>query len=324
MKNTTPKKMFLFLSVLLLLAAPAYASGPHEEEDDHHEDKEHEEEHKEGEHEEGTIHLSEDQLATAELGIRRAEAGTITPSLNVFGLIRPNQEKLVHIVPRFSGVVLDVKKRLGEKVEEGDALAVMESNESLRAYTLRAPSSGQIVQWNVAPGQYAGTSDTLMVIADLGSGWLDLQIHTHDADLIREGQAVTFEGRVDDKPVTSEIGYVSPIAAQDTQSLLARAVIPNVEGHLNPGLYVTAKVSLQPVEASIVIARSAVQYEGPDPVIYVPAGAGEFEERRITLGQADDTHVELLDGLAPGEPYVADNAFILKAEAGKNAASHSH
>ena len=109
--------MFLFLSVLLLLAAPAYASGPHEE-DGRHEGEKHEEEHKEGEHEEETIHLSEDQLATAELGIRRAEAGTITPSLSVFGLIRPNQEKLVHIVPRFSGVVLDVKRRLGERVDE--------------------------------------------------------------------------------------------------------------------------------------------------------------------------------------------------------------
>ncbi|MGK2742455.1 efflux RND transporter periplasmic adaptor subunit [Tepidicaulis sp.] len=323
MKNSTSKKMFLFLSVLLLLAAPAYASGPHEE-DGRHEGEKHEEEHKEGEHEEETIHLSEDQLATAELGIRRAEAGTITPSLSVFGLIRPNQEKLVHIVPRFSGVVLDVKRRLGERVDEGDALAVMESNESLRAYTLRAPSSGQIVQWNVAPGQYAGTSDTLMVIADLSSVWLDMQVHTHDADLIREGQAVTFEGRMNEKPVTSKISYVSPIAAQDTQSLLARAVVPNVEGHLKPGLYVTAKVSLQPAEASVVIARSAVQYEGADPIIYVPAGEGEFEERRITIGRTDDAHAEILGGLASGEAYVAENAFILKAEAGKNAASHAH
>ncbi len=319
MKSIVAKQISLFLGGLLLLAVPANASGPNEE-SAHREG----EENGHDEHEEGKIHLSEDQLETADIGIKTAQAGTITPSLNVFGLIRPNQEKLVHIVPRFSGVVLDVKKRLGEKVEEGDALAVMESNESLRAYTLRAPSSGQIVQWNVAPGQYAGTSDTLMVIADLSSVWLDLQVHTHDAGLIGEGQTVVFEGGSNDKPVTSEISYVSPIAAQDTQSLLARAVVPNAEGRLKPGLYVTAKVSLQPVEASVVIARSAVQYEGAYPIIYVPAGEGEFEERRITIGRTDDTHAEILGGLASGEAYVAENAFILKAEAGKNAASHAH
>lgn len=319
MEKTASKKTALVLGALLLLTTPPQAAEPHEEDARHEQDA-----HGHDEHEEGKIHLSADQFETAELGIKAAQAGTITPSLNVFGLIRPNQEKLVHIVPRFSGVVLDVKKRLGERVEKGDALAVMESNESLRAYTLRAPSTGQIVQWNVAPGQYAGTSDTLMVIADLSSVWLDLQVHTHDADLIRQGQTVTFDGRMNEKPVTSKISYVSPIAAQDTQSLLARAVVPNAEGHLKPGLYVTTKVSLQPVEASVVIARSAIQYEGADPIIYVPAGEGEFEERRITIGRTDDIHAEILSGLASGEAYVAENAFILKAEAGKNAASHAH
>ena len=34
--------------------------------------------------------------------------------------------------------------------------------------------------------------------------------------------------------------------------------------------------------------------------------------------------IEILEGLDAGASYVAGNAFLLKAEAGKNAAAHSH
>jgi hypothetical protein len=34
--------------------------------------------------------------------------------------------------------------------------------------------------------------------------------------------------------------------------------------------------------------------------------------------------VEILDGLAPGDRFVAQGAFLLKAEIGKNEAAHEH
>ena len=44
----------------------------------------------------------------------------------------------------------------------------------------------------------------------------------------------------------------------------------------------------------------------------------------VKVGRSDASHVEILEGLAAGISYVTGNAFILKAEAGKNAAAHSH
>ncbi|MEY3608417.1 MAG: hypothetical protein RLZZ447_1205, partial [Verrucomicrobiota bacterium] len=34
--------------------------------------------------------------------------------------------------------------------------------------------------------------------------------------------------------------------------------------------------------------------------------------------------VEVLKGLAPGEEYVTDNSFLIKADIGKSGASHDH
>ncbi|MAU61750.1 MAG: efflux transporter periplasmic adaptor subunit [Parvibaculum sp.] len=296
----------------------ADADHAHDDEDDHALEEGHAEE-------EGHVNLSASQLENTDIEIAKATAGTLTLSTSLFGVIRPDLEKLVHIVPRFPGIVTEVKRRIGDEVSKGDVLLSVESNESLRSYTLRSPIAGRIIQRNVAPGQFADTETPLMVVADMSSVWLDLQVHRHDAGLVREGQRVTFRLEDEGDPVAATIGYVSPIAAQDTQSVLARAYVPNPDGRLQPGIFVSASVEQEKATARVVVGREAILYDGASSFVYVPGEEkGSFERLEVKTGRSDEKSVEIVDGLDPGSTYVAGNAFILKAEAGKNAASHAH
>ena len=49
-----------------------------------------------------------------------------------------------------------------------------------------------------------------------------------------------------------------------------------------------------------------------------------YEVRMLELGRSDGEYVEVLGGLKPGAPYVAENSYLIKADIEKSGASHDH
>lgn len=85
------------------------------------------------EHEEGVIVLSPEQLREFGMEVRSAEAGEISSVLTLPGEIVLNADHVAHIVPRLSGIVTRVDKRLGDEVKPGEVMAVLESRELAEA-----------------------------------------------------------------------------------------------------------------------------------------------------------------------------------------------
>ncbi|WP_255511981.1 hypothetical protein [Mitsuaria sp. TWR114] len=44
----------------------------------------------------------------------------------------------------------------------------------------------------------------------------------------------------------------------------------------------------------------------------------------MKTGRADGQRIEVLEGLKPGTRVATRNAFVIKSEAGKGSATHSH
>jgi cobalt-zinc-cadmium efflux system membrane fusion protein len=99
--------------------------------------------------------------------------------------------------------------------------------------------------------------------------------------------------------------------------MLARVVLPNPKGDLRPGLFVTAQIAVGEVDAPVAVKVSALQTWKDKPVVFVDVGDA-FEARAVELGERDNEMVEVLSGLLPGDPYVSENSFNLKAELGKS------
>ena len=49
-----------------------------------------------------------------------------------------------------------------------------------------------------------------------------------------------------------------------------------------------------------------------------------YEVRMLKLGRRTPEWTEVLGGLEPGEVYVSDNAFLIRADIEKSGASHDH
>lgn len=82
-------------------------------------------------HEDGAQHAEIDEASAEKHGIKLAPAasGTLQSGLNLPGEIALDANRVVHVVPRLTGVATQVSKNLGDTVSKGDVLAVIDSRE---------------------------------------------------------------------------------------------------------------------------------------------------------------------------------------------------
>jgi membrane fusion protein, heavy metal efflux system len=267
----------------------------------------------------GRIELDEKKAENAHLELAVAGPAKIQSVLRLYGKIAMNEDAVANVSPRFPGLVKAVSGRLGDRVEKGQALAVVESNDSLRSYQVTSEIAGTIIKKEVTIGEVVRDDKPIFTVADLSTVWIDFSVFPQDFKRVRLGQTARITYAADVKPISGKISYISPTGSENTQSLLARAVAPNLEGLLRPGLFVMGDLETDEVEVPIAVRPEAIQTLNEKTAIFVVEGKA-FEAREVKLGARDENHVQVLSGLNAGDHYVSANSFLLKAELAKGEA----
>ena len=105
---------------------------------------------------------------------------------------------------------------------------------------MKSEIDGVIIKRDIALGEFVDTSKTIFIVADLSNVWVDFSVYRHESENLHVGQKVPFSHVNADK-IDSKISYISPFGLENTQTTLARAVVPNGNGQFRPGLFITAK-----------------------------------------------------------------------------------
>ena len=194
---------------------------------------------------------------------------------------------------------------------------------SFTRYEVVAPAAGTVIEKHLTVGETVKDDTDAFSIADLQTVWADLNASPSDLSLVKQGQRVRISTGADLPEVEGKVSYIGSTVSEETRTVLVRIELPNPEGRLRPGLFVTATLSAGEAAAAVIVPQSAIQtLEGKSSVfVQTPEG---FAPRAITLGQANDTHVEVTGGLAAGERYAATETFLLKADLAKSEAGHQH
>ncbi len=259
------------------------------------------------------IEVSDEARKKSGIRIEVSGPAVLKKTLKLNGKIGPNEERMAHVSPRFPGVVKTITKRLGDGVKNGEALAVIESNESLQPYDVKSEIDGTIIKKDIALGEFVDTSKTIFIVADLSTVWVDFSVYRRESQDLKVGQKVLIQPSESADKIESTISYVSPFGLENTQTTMARAVVPNANGQLRPGLFVEGNVVLKEVPVPIAVKASALQTMDEKPVVFIEV-AKSFEAREIEIGERDDEYVQIKSGVAAGEKYVAENSFALKSE----------
>jgi cobalt-zinc-cadmium efflux system membrane fusion protein len=267
--------------------------------------------------------LSDEHLIENEVTCAKAGPGSIQFEIELPGEIVLNADKVAHIVPRFPGITQKVHKDLGDEVGEGEVLAIIQSNQSVAPYEIKSLVSGTVIEKHLTLGEFVRDDADIYVIADLSTVWAKISIYAKYLSQIKPGLNVLLTATGIDEVAEGTIDYVGPIVGEKTRTGSARVILQNIDRQWQPGLFVTARITVGRFSVPLAVPDDAIQTVEGKPSVFVRA-AGGFTLRPVEIGRSDGHTVEILAGLTPGEEYAAANTFLLKAERGKSEAGHEH
>lgn len=273
----------------------------------------------EEEHEEEVVQIS--AALAQELGIETelAGAGVINRSVLLYGRTMPDPQGISHVSARYPGMIVSMVPSLGDRVDEGEVLAVIEANTSLQTYEIKAPLSGIVVEKHANPGELA-SGQSLLTIANYDNIWVDLTVFPGDSQQVRSGMLVTI--RIDDRVAESAIRYINP-SQGESPTVIARVPLENLDSVWTPGLLVEGLVHVESENVALAVKNDALQVFEDNQVVFVLEGE-TYEPRIVAVGSSDPFLTEILSGLELGERYVVENSYLIKADLEKEGVEHDH
>ena len=199
--------------------------------------------------------------------------------------------------------------------------ALKDKSPSALTSDLMVPADGTVVLKQVYEGQYVTEGERLFETADFSTMWVQLTAYESDRQWLRVGQSArittaSWNGGV----ITGQVSFIDPNFDPMTRSTRVRIEVPNpieatTEGPRRRLLHrVTAMAEIACVETARTLPRSALLWNGGQPVVYLSLGAGAYESRKVRIGRIGDHLAEVLDGLKPGERVVTQAAFLIDAQ----------
>ncbi|WP_370680951.1 efflux RND transporter periplasmic adaptor subunit [Comamonas sp. GB3 AK4-5] len=195
---------------------------------------------------------------------------------------------------------------------------------ALNRFELRAPFDGVVVEKHLAVGEAVQDTTQVFTISDLRSVWAEMRVAATDLPAVRVGEKATVKATAFASSATGDVAYVGALIGQETRTAPARITLPNPDGLWRPGLFVNVELTASSQTVPLAVATPAIQrMDAKQSVVFVPVPGG-FRAQPVRLGRADAQSTEILEGLKPGQTYVTEGSFMLKAELGKATAEHTH
>ena len=193
-----------------------------------------------------------------------------------------------------------------------------------RSLAVTSPLAGRITAAPIVLGAFVNAGEELYRVVDPNGLQIEVALPSAEASRIQPGdEAVLVVG--DGREIGARVRSVTP--SLDPESRSATAVLSLSRGvpGLQPGAFLQARIrpSGEIDRDRIAVPEDAVQVvEGRD-VVFVRTKTG-FQARDVELGTRSAGNVTILSGLQEGWQIAVANAFLLKAELGKEGATHGH
>ena len=179
-----------------------------------------------------------------------------------------------------------------------------------------SPLDGVVVERSASLGQMVQPQDTLFVVMDLRQVWVLVDVYEQDLGHVKVGQVARARVASSDKPFTGAVTNIGAVVEPKSRAVKVRVVLPNPEGDLKPGMF--ARVELSGAAGAkregVYIPAAAIQRDGPESIVFVPRGTGQFERRAVKIARSAGDVVEIGEGLAEGETVVTTGSFLLKSQ----------
>jgi len=191
---------------------------------------------------------------------------------------------------------------------------IAESHQINPVITLYAPLNGKIIHDNAVLGAMIDQTFEIMTIMDPSFLHIDAEIYEKDIAKIRNGQKVQVTvPAYPDESFNGKISYISDVLSSETRTITVRTEVDNRDFKLKPGMFADMKIFLGEARNVLVIPKEAVLDEMNDHIVFLQQD-DHFVPVLVQLGDQQDGHIEILQGLKEGDIVVTNGSFQLKSK----------
>ena len=176
---------------------------------------------------------------------------------------------------------------------------------------IRAPFTGRIGLRRVSPGSFVNTSTVITTLDDVSKIKLDFSVPEAFLTSVAEGMdiqahSLVYQDRVFAGVVASIDTRLDPVS----RAFRVRAVIPNNDDALKPGMFLTVDLQLDRGEV-LLAPEQAIVPEGTRQFVFVISD-GVAEKREVELGRRVPGYVVIDRGLEAGDIVVTEGTHKVR------------
>lgn len=175
--------------------------------------------------------------------------------------------------------------------------------------TIRAPFAGVVGLRTASPGQYMRPGDQIGTLDDVSEIKLDFTVtETQISRVVAGVELVARTAAYPDRTFTGNIANVDSRVDPNTRTVRVRAILPNADGTLRPGMLMTVDVRSNPRQA-LAIPEIAILDQIDGAYVYrviAQEGVQTVELLQIRTGQRSGGMAEVLDGLNAGDQVITE------------------
>jgi membrane fusion protein (multidrug efflux system) len=175
--------------------------------------------------------------------------------------------------------------------------------------TIRAPFSGVIGLRTASPGQYIQPGTQIGTLDDVSQMKLDFDVPETDVSRVAAGVSiVAITAAYPNRQFTGVIANVDSRIDPATRTVRVRAILPNDDSVLRPGMLMTVEVRSNPRSALAIPEIAIIDAADGSYVFRVAAGDRGATAERVLVhtGQRNGGVAEILSGLNPGDMVVTE------------------
>ncbi|MEZ5938216.1 MAG: efflux RND transporter periplasmic adaptor subunit [Hyphomonadaceae bacterium] len=216
------------------------------------------------------------------------------------------------------GAVSTLEYQRSQRDRDSAAATVRSLEARLADRVVRAPFNGVLGFRKISNGAYVSPGQVVATLIDDSEMRLEFTVPSIHLNELKEGLQLT--ARTDDMPgrefngtLTSIDNAIDPV----TRSVKARATLPNTDGELKTGMFMTVDLRTEP-RTSLSAPEIAVVAEGAKTFVYIADTSAEpavARKQEVTLGAREKGVVEVLSGLTAGDLVVTDGVLKLRPNA---------
>lgn len=255
----------------------------------------------------GPVTLTKVQQESIGLQTDKADFHSIDTILLLNGSVKIDPDRHAHVTTRISGRVEQLLARVGDRVEKGQKLAVIQSRQlgdPPPTVDVTAPVSGVVNDRPVTLGDSVEPNTELFHIADLSKVIVIAQVYEEDVAKVKLEQTARITAlSYSTNEFTGKVTFVGLELDPETRTLPIWLMVDNPDGKLRADMFVKAAVLLAKNADALTVPKSAVMSDAGEKFVFVRTG-DTFNRVDIQTGAEDDRNVEIKDGLVPGDEVV--------------------